>query len=91
MDFKEGLSKYRENYNTGQVQKRKHYYCVKTIDNGDIYLYAEKQIVNEAGALVFMNTTPNGEKPYPVMIIGPAEYVMSYAADEHTNRPLAEA
>lgn len=72
-------------------EKRKHYFVVKTTNDGDFCLYAEKQMVNESGAIIFLNSTPNGEKMYPVYVFGPREYVAAWLADPKDNRPIAEA
>lgn len=88
MQYKEGLKEYRKAMITSSNEKRKHYFCVKTTNDGDIYLWAERQMVNESGAIMFMNST-SMDKFYPVVVIGPREYVLSYAADPSTKQPVA--
>lgn len=61
-------------------------YCVRTVDDGVLYIWADGIFINENGSVSLFKKT--GEFKFPIFVVGPGQYISVYHADQKTKEPV---
>lgn len=83
MNIREQINKWKE---LNSMPEGRNYYGVRTVNDGDMFLWADRMLVNDSGSLIFMVKHEDGSYR-PVIAFGAREFVCAFEADNKDNTP----